>query len=246
MTAPPDPVGPAMDPALADLRAEIAADLRLLAFLHGQEPAAASLDQLRQAPFQEFLGLQLRSEAADAALALLDRALGKMPAVVDAATCDALAVDYADIYLSYRYRVSPCESVWFDDDGLERQGAMFAVRQWYHRFGLGSADWGCRPEDHLVLELEFLAHLIAREDVADSLAEATRFMDAHLLRWTGTFAGQTAQRCATPYFAGLALVTAAYLDELREILLRITDEPRLSVPEPDAIVAADAARDAAR
>jgi TorA maturation chaperone TorD len=46
------------------------------------------------------------------------------------------------------------------------------------------------------------------------------------LRWIEEFAERVADRCSTRFYAGLALLTAAYLDELRDLLARLLDQPR--------------------
>lgn len=216
------------DPAPGE---QIASDLQLLARLHDREPDAALLGGLRGAPFQDWLSLQLRTAAGSQGLAVLDRALAALPDPIDDATLDDLRVDYADIYLTYACRAAPTESVWLDEDGLERQGPMFAVRAWYRHHGLAAADWRRRPDDHLVPQLVFVAHLLGQTGEALAPVEAARFMDRHILRWIEHFASQVVARCRTPYFAGLALVTAAYLDDLRAVLTEITGEPRW-LPEP--------------
>ena len=58
------------------------------------------------------------------------------------------------------------------------------------------------PDDHLVVELRFLAFLFAQAKGRDDLAEAARFMDEHLLRWTGRFAKPRGGRNATPLLCG--------------------------------------------
>ncbi|MGI9452016.1 MAG: TorD/DmsD family molecular chaperone, partial [Geminicoccaceae bacterium] len=56
----------------------------------------------------------------------------------------------------------------------------------------------------------------------------------HLLRWIDRFAEQVKARCATPYFTGVATLTAAYVDELRGLLAEILDEPRPTAEEMEA------------
>jgi hypothetical protein len=51
-------------------------------------------------------------------------------------------------------------------------------------------------------------------------------MDEHLLRWLEDFAGRVVTHCMTPFYAGLAALTAVYCDQLRDCLARILDEPR--------------------
>jgi TorA maturation chaperone TorD len=204
----------------------IAEDLRLLAFLHDREPELETVRKLRGHSFQDWLGLTLGSKGARECIEVFDRALEALPRDPDRTVLDNLAADYADIYFTYRYRASPTESVWLDDDGLERQSTMFQVRDWYRRYGLVVHDRLGRPDDHLVLQLSFLAELFGRADGGGTLKDAARFMDAHLLRWVGQFCGRVASRCAAPFFAGLALATAAYLEEIRIFLTEATGEPR--------------------
>jgi TorA maturation chaperone TorD len=210
---------------LQDFRAAAAQDLLDLAALHDREVDAAALERLRAAAAQDLLRLRLVNEGGRAALFLLDEALRGLPAVVDGALLDDLAADYADIYLTYGLRAAPNESVWLDEDNLAMQAPMFEVRALYRRHGLQVPDWRQRADDHLVHELQFLAHLLDPE-TGDTLGEAGAFLDEHLLLWCPDFSARVAQRCATPFYAGLAAVTAAYLDELRELLERVLGQPR--------------------
>ena len=110
---------------------------------------------------------------------------------------------------------------------------MFQVRAYYRRHGLAAANWSERADDHLVLQLLFLRHLL-QEPSPETVREAATFMDKHLLRWIDRFADQVTARCATPYFAGVAALTAAYVDALRDLLAEILDEPRPSAEEMEA------------
>jgi len=210
---------------LRDFRTAAAQDLTDLAALHDREVDAAALDRLRAALEPGLLRLRLVNEDSRAALLLLGEALAGLPGVIDDALADALAADYADIYLTYGLRASPNESVWLDEDNLAMQAPMFEVRALYQRHGLQVPNWRQRADDHLVHELQFLAHLLD-PDTGDTLGEAAAFLDEHLLLWVPDFSARVAQRCATPFYAGLAAVTAVYLDELRELLERILGEPR--------------------
>lgn len=177
------------------------------------------------------LGLELHSPVGQEALNAMAAALADLPVELNQAVLDQFAADYADIYLTHAYGASPHESVWLDEDHLMRQEPMFQVRAWYARHGLTAGDWRHCPEDHLALELQFLAHLVAPER-GDTLPEAARFMDEHLLRWLPLFARRVAERCRTRFFAALALLTDAYCEELRELLALILAEPR---PAPEEI-----------
>jgi TorA maturation chaperone TorD len=210
---------------LDHFRRLVAEDLLFLALLHHAEPSGERLESLRRDAGTLALGLELRSATGQEALRALAAALASLPATLDQAVLDQLAADYADIYLTHGYGASPHESVWLDEDHLMRQEPMFQVRAWYARHGLTAGDGRTRPDDHLALELQFLAHLFAPER-GDTLAEAARFIDEHLLRWLPRFARRVAERCRTLFFAALALLTDAYCEELQDLLALILAEPR--------------------
>ena len=218
---------------LSEFCSAVARDLTELAVLHDAEPDSALLDALRECSFPETLRLTPASQHGQEAILIMKQALGESPDTIDATTLDALAVDYADIYLTMALRAPPCESVWLDDENLERQEPMFQVRHYYRRHGLAAANWRKRPDDHLVLQLRFLAYLFDPQrscGSGESLKEAAKFMDEHLLRWLMDFCKRVAARCATPFYAGLALITTAYCEELRGLLVEVLGESR-PVPE---------------
>lgn len=203
-----------------------AADLKLFAILHDREPSGQIIEALHRCRFQEQLSLLLHCSEGKTALCAFDNAIARLPHPIDNATLDDLAAEYACVYLRFKYRASPTESVWFDGDGLERQTPMFQVRSWYHRHNLTSRDWANRPDDHVVLQLEFLAHLLNSASSATELPDVARFMDEHVLRWIKLFAEQLKSAGAAAYFTTLAAVTAAYLEELRDHLEELTGIPR--------------------
>lgn len=217
---------------IGELRLALGQDLSALAILHDRELDVDTIALLKAAP-DEPLGLQLEmiSGRGKEAVTLFAEAVKQLPARPGDELIDELAADYAGIYLTHALRASPCESVWLDEDGLAMQEPMFQIRDWYQRHGLQVRDWRTRSDDHLVLQLQFLAHMISH-DVA--LDEAARFLDEHLLRWIDHFAARVASRCATAFYASLSAVTAAYLDELRDLLSELLDQPRPKAGEIEA------------
>ncbi|MEN8205755.1 MAG: molecular chaperone TorD family protein [Pseudomonadota bacterium] len=219
---------------LDDFCAAVAQDLTQLAVLHDTEADKPLIQSLQQTGFPASLGMKLESKAAHEALVLVEKALAGLSDTLDEQHTDELAVDYAGIYLTHVYRASPNESVWVDEEHLERQQSMFEVREYYTRYGLGAANWRKRADDHLVLQLQFLAHLIGEEQRDEAFTTAARFMDEHLLRWLMPFANRVAGRCATPFYAGINLLTGIYCEELRDILAVILGERRPTADEIEA------------
>lgn len=208
-------------------------DLNTLACLHHAEADDALLAALAGQQFPGSLGLRLVSPRGLESVDLMRQAVAGYGVPLSRAQADELAADYAAIYLNHAISAAPCESVWLDDENLALQAPMFQVREIYRRHGLGVIDWRTRADDHLVVELQFLARL-AREDGDDAWREAASFMDEHLLRWLPKFGDRVARRCATPFYAAAAWLTWTYCDELRDVLAGILGEARPSAEAVEA------------
>ncbi len=202
-------------------RRGFAQDLRLLALLHDREPSAELIETLRMTAVDGLFALRLDTSRGDKALNFLVLALSPDLTPTSAAGLDELAADHAAIYLTHAHRVSPSESPWIDPEGLTSQQSMFAVREWYQHWGLEVPNWRVRPDDHLVVQLGFVAHLMDAVDHPAGLVDAARFLDRHLLRWFGAFVDGVTARCWTAYWAAVAEVTAVYLEVLRDRLAAV-------------------------
>lgn len=208
----------------------LAEDADMLAALHDRELTAQTLAALRAVGFPQNLGLLPNDEAMREAWGLMAGALAQAAS----ASLDDLAADYASVYLTGACGASPCESAWTDDDHLVCQDAMFALRRIYAGAGLAAADWRRRPDDHLVLQLLYLAHVLRTADSLDALRKLATAMDEHLLRWLPDFAERVAARCATPFYAVLQRLTFLWCDRLRDRLAEALGEMR---PAREAIEA---------
>ncbi len=201
---------------MAAYRKAAALDLRLLAWLQSHELDEKSFLALKSHPFGHHMALEPASEQAHRALQLIDNGWPLIGTGDAGRATDILAADFAAIFLTYKLRASPCESVWFDDEHLMRQKSMFDVRAWYERYGMRANDWRCLPDDHICLQLEFIAHLL--DDRRLELEEIARFLDEHLLRWVDDFARRVSERCETLFYAALVPLCAASIEELRDAI----------------------------
>ncbi len=210
--------------AAVSWRVRVAEDLELLAHLHGVELGADALEALELAGFPGCLALPEGSEPGAEARGLMQWVIeGRDPQ--SRMSFDELAVDYAAIYLTGRYHASPNESAWLDEDGLERQAPMFAVREWYRKYGMVAGNWRTRQDDNLTLQLQFVAYLFEAANDDQDLKPAARFLDEHALLWIDRFAKSVGARATTPFYAALAMITADYLQTLRMALVMLADEP---------------------
>lgn len=210
---------------------DLAADLRSLAWLHAAERDGTTWLSLHYAGFP--LGLHLAGAEGTRAMGQALLALAGEHAHDRQAADDRLAADYAAIYLTHALRASPCESVWRDEDHLMLQAPTFAVRDCYRRHGIAPPNWRLLPDDHLVHELSFVAHLLENGERGPALD----FLDRHLLAWLPQFAGRVAQRADTAVYAALALLTLEAATLLRARLAAVAPAAALAdggINRPDA------------
>ncbi|HMQ58407.1 MAG TPA: molecular chaperone TorD family protein [Rhizobiaceae bacterium] len=205
--------------------------LDLLVRFHDRELDADFLAGIRDNAIGDWLGEILSSRQSRDAIVGLKQALASLPPAPGPADYDRLAAEYAEIYLTHGYRISPNGSVWLTEDHLERQAPMFEVRNWYRHYGVGVPDWRKRPDDHIAHQIQFLA-LLLRHQSPHAAGDAARFLDANLLKWLPDFTARVAQRCKSPIYRAAATLTAATVEEIRDILQTRAGVAR-PVPEPE-------------
>ncbi len=122
----------------------------------------------------------------------------------------------------------PFESVWREDRLIGE--STVAVIESYAQAGFADIDPEAGPQDHLAVELKFMALLALREaeawqagDAASAqlrLAQQYDFLHQHLAAWASRWADAIIQHAREPLFAALAGLLKAGLDqaaaELRE------------------------------
>lgn len=226
---------------ISEITRAIAADAESLAALHDRELTADLIGALFDARFPDCLGLLPVTSDALAAWSTMAEGLAGLPANPDTVVLDDLAAEYAAIYLNGAYGASPCESVWLDDDRLTCQSAMFELRGIYAAAGLAATDWRMRSEDHLVLQLLYIAHAARHAAGHEDWQALARMLDEHLLRWLNRFATRVATRSRSPFYAGLALLTHAWCETLRDLIARQINEARPSHEEVEARLSRPAA-----
>jgi TorA maturation chaperone TorD len=120
---------------------------------------------------------------------------------------------------------SPWESSYLSGDGgLIFQAETLDVRRWYERYGLQVRQKYHEPDDAIMFEFEFIAHLARQaveaysqgdEQKFESLLEAQRdFLREHLFRWGFHWCERTSEHARTDFYRGLAKLTEGALREL--------------------------------
>jgi len=106
------------------------------------------------------------------------------------------------------------------------QEARDRVLAVYHANGLHCSATMELPEDHIALELEFLAWLCretldAGDDwmrVSALLKEQKEFIEQHLAKWIPAFCADIAKCAATDFYKAVGKITLGFLNVEQEIL----------------------------
>lgn len=156
-------------------------------------------------------------------------------------TEDELAIrdDFNRLFVGpERMLAAPYESVHLSADKLIFEQQTFVVRAAYAQFDLAAPRLNQDPDDHIGLELEFLAALANRAlDILDSYEETdsedtnkgTReaqvadlnrhlsamhsFLSTHLLAWGDTFFSLVQEHAQTEFFRGVGTLGHGVLDD---------------------------------
>jgi TorA maturation chaperone TorD len=121
--------------------------------------------------------------------------------------------DYDQLFIGPGHLPAPpWESVYRTDEHLVFDWPTLEVRAAYRQMGLTVAK-PSDPDDHIGLELLFLATLAEREAAGDTgAAEAgQQFLQEHLLQWAPAFCADVVAHAQTDLYRGLGLLTRAVL-----------------------------------
>ncbi|MFT3944267.1 MAG: molecular chaperone TorD family protein [Ancrocorticia sp.] len=130
--------------------------------------------------------------------------------------------------ITARAKVPPFESVHRSVDGLVFDEETLVVREQYRRLGLQAPKLNREPDDHIGLELDFLAQccvsaLTALEQGADLAAEryvriAADFTRDHLLAWAPEILARAEEEARTEWMRGLELLSRGAINAWRQAL----------------------------
>jgi TorA maturation chaperone TorD len=229
--------GPAVSPTTPDHIAELVADRPALATtLDGFAAAFSTLSQLLRAAPSAAVLAAVRAEDILATWPLLaepDCRRGTA-LLAESATAGedepAVRRDYNRLFVGpERMKAPPYESVHVAEDGLVFGRETMLVRAAYAEFGLSAPNRDREPDDHLGLELGFLATLAVRgldaleraddAELGRVLHGLAEFLDEHLLRWGPACLTQAANASTTFFYQGVAALGLGTLARARAAFL---------------------------
>lgn len=175
----------------------IAAYFKLLGSLLYNEPDAQAIETLKEGEL--FAELPF---AEDNALALQGQR--QMCAWLEEAPIDELTQQARSDYMRLlvgagKESAPPWGSVYLDKDRLLFSENTLHVRQFYERYEVMAKSKYHEPDDHIGLELEFLAHLINRGELDAALDFAGEF----ILPWIDRWNADVQKHAKTDYYRAL-------------------------------------------
>lgn len=140
-----------------------------------------------------------------------------------------LESDYLRLFVGLgKVLAPPWESVHFSPERLVFQEETLQVRGWYRRYGLEVEKLHREPDDHIGLQLSFVAHLAAEAstaaeaadvDLLDELLQAQGdFLNGHLFRWESAWYELVLEHTRTDFYRGAAELTHGALRATAEML----------------------------
>ncbi len=192
-------------------REEKAAYFRLLGSLLYNEPDAAAMDML--------LDDEIFSElpyAGDNALAREGQAqiTAWLGSGSKAELLDKTNSDFMRLFIGPdKLLAAPWGSVYLDEDRLLFNEDTLKVRKFYERYGMMTKKKYSEPDDHIGLELEFLAHLAEQGNDEAMAGFAREFMLPWILRWND----DVRKYARTGYYRGLAGMAAGGVEYLCDV-----------------------------
>ncbi|WP_176699867.1 TorD/DmsD family molecular chaperone [Neobacillus massiliamazoniensis] len=120
------------------------------------------------------------------------------------------------------------ESYYRSKEKLLFEKWTYQIREYYHRFGLQSMKENNEPDDHLLLELEFMVYLSdlfleenSNEKMIELITTQITFIENHLLKWIPSFCNRIIQNTNSQLFLGAAMLLYDFLEfdlqSLREL-----------------------------
>jgi TorA maturation chaperone TorD len=147
-------------------------------------------------------------------------------------TAQGLAREYASLFLGVGpVTISPCESVYRSASGLLYQSTLLEVQQSYNEIGMAKSDLYQEPDDHIAIELSYMARLCEmtqeaakteKEKAVRSLELQRDFLDAHILQWVPLFSQRLIAAAPSGFYRAMAHLLKGYTGIDKSLIESIT------------------------
>lgn len=216
-----DPAGNFAFPETGELARNRAALYHWFALAFFQPPSDEDVDSLRDGAMWVLLKSLEAAPDAGAGVAAMNRAL---TTGTPGNTASALGAAYTRVFdgAGGHAVAPPYRSVYDGDSGLLCQQATAEMDRVLRQHRMRLDDKVHEPSDHLSIQLEVMSQLALRvaeeaelrsRPLPPLFAEQTDFLTTQLLAWVRRFAERVAAVDPSGYYAGLASVLVAFLDQ---------------------------------
>jgi len=125
-------------------------------------------------------------------------------------TLDARS-DYMNLLVgTNKILAAPWSSCYLSRKRMTFQEKTLEIRDIYRQYGLEVIKKNKEPDDHIGIELEFIAYLLSKND----LESATDFARKHVNPWIHTWSKDVLNNAATGYYRGLGYMAAGGVEAL--------------------------------
>lgn len=140
---------------------------------------------------------------------------------------DQLADDYARVFVGpAALPAPPWESVYRDKKRLLMTATTLSVREYYRAYGYEAQQRLHVPDDHLAIELDFLAALAQEaldacavgdaESAELALQAGSTFLDSHLALWAPDFTADLREHDGSPFYCAVAEALCSFIEADRK------------------------------
>lgn len=145
-----------------------------------------------------------------------------------------LAAEYAGLFLGvWKVPAHPSESAYKNPEHLIMQKPRDDVLRIYRSMGLEKASEYTEPEDHIAIELQFMAYLCEKTSTAlrnGNLQEAKKslevqrdFLNKHLGSWVPKLAADILKAARREFYKAVAKITKGYVEMDKEAVSEMID-----------------------
>jgi len=185
-------------------------------------PDKAWLEQLIQEGVFAELPLDSDQPALARAQEILDQWAGQFQGGLTSEAFELIERDHLYLFIGVARPKAPVwESTYLSRERLIFQEQTVQVRRWYARYGLQFERLNNEPDDHIGVELSFVAHLASlalealaegdKERLNELLQSQRDFLSEHLLRWAPAWVNLVLEHACSDFYRGLALLTQGVL-----------------------------------
>lgn len=207
----------------------------LLQHTFGNEPSGPLFDAVTNDHTRDALGLWLDEDESNLSDYLSLLAEVKVALAKDGEkTLDRLKGEYTALFIGpNKLPAPPWESVYRSEERIIFQESTLKVRQAYLEYEFLPSNYPHEADDHLAMELDFMAHLskMALErfeeeeyaEVSRLLSSQKEFLEEHLLVWIKDFSREI-QNATTHYFyPQLAVLTERIVQVDKAVIQEVMD-----------------------